>query len=242
MIVVKRAPKLNNDLVHGLGLGLINRVDLYYESTASILNAIVALGTSHNEYAKEFALSLLQKSDPYYENTDTQLKSAVASLRNAANAPSGDSSEIWSFRSENKVCKTIPGQWGDYYPCPKYTASVSDQKGNRILLTCRSNEFGINFRIRPSRELWSQLANAKIEGLGFGTDKIHQWLGIPYLISEDFSLFAEEALSEELLNHLRSDKVLNITLRLNSGESNRSVRFNLSGSNKAIEKLLSYCR
>ncbi|MES2768951.1 MAG: hypothetical protein V4596_07390 [Bdellovibrionota bacterium] len=129
-VVIRNASTINNELAYGLGLGLINELDLYrHSSTIYMLRSIVQLAKVNTQNAKEYAIETLKKSDPYREKTNRELLKAVEILRELAKPsptePQAPTS-IWSFRSEERTCKTIPGPWGDYYPCPKYTASVKD--------------------------------------------------------------------------------------------------------------------
>lgn len=244
-VILNTSAALRSEIVGGLGLGLINQIDMYrHNSTIYMLRTIIQLGTDHQEYAKQFALELLKKADPYREATNNELLKAVKTLRELAQSPVTPEtpSSIWSFKSEDRTCKTMNGPWGEYYPCPKYTASVSDNKGNRLILTCRSNEAGINFRIRPSREFWNNIWNSTLETISFGTDKINQQMGVPYMVGDDQAIYVEEPISEELLMSLRADNVLNINMRLNSGESSAALTYRLAGSNQAISKLMSYCQ
>jgi hypothetical protein len=244
-IVRSNSSGLSEELASGLGLGLIDGIDLFYNnSTIYMLEAILQLARDHSNNAKQFAIELLKKSDPYYKAINNELLKAVRTLRELANSTSNPQlpSSIWSFRSEERTCKDISGPWGYYYPCPRYTASIADAKGNRLILSCRSNEHGINFRIRPSRELWNKVSNSEINTISFATNTINQQMGVPYMISEDGAIYVEESISEELLDRLRADKFLNIKMRLNSGESSAVLNYKLSGSNKAITKLMSYCQ
>lgn len=245
-VVIQEAGNINNELAYGLGLGLIGNLDLFrHNSTVYMLNAIIELARSNVGIAKEYALETMKKSDPFREQSNRELMKAVKILRELAQPPvlpPETPSSIWSFRSEDRVCKTIPGPWGYYYPCPKYTASIVDNRGNRLILTCSSNEYGINFRIRPSRELWNNIWSSTVESISFGTDKITQQMGLPYLINDDTAVHVEEPISEELLERLKADKVLNIKMRLNSGESSANLTYKLTGSNKAITTLMSYCQ
>ncbi|MES2768950.1 MAG: hypothetical protein V4596_07385 [Bdellovibrionota bacterium] len=65
---------------------------------------------------------------------------------------------------------------------------------------------------------------------------------MPYLINDDTAIYVEEPISEELLERLRADNILNIKMRLNSGESSANLTYKLAGSNKAITKLMSVCQ
>lgn len=243
-VISNQASAMDSEFSKGVALGIIAKVNLYYDTTIYFLNAIISLGKTNPSSAKELAIELLKKSNSYYTTTNNQLLQAVDILKSYAPVNhKNPGSQIWSFKSDNKTCRELRGPWrGAYYVCPQYYASVVDRKGNRITLTCNSEEYGIDLRARPSRELWNQIQNASIDGLNFGTNNINQWLGIPYLVTEDYTLLAESTLSEELLDGLRNDKFLELIFRLNSGEKELSMLFSLAGSNQAIKKLLEHCQ
>ncbi len=148
----------------------------------------------------------------------------------------------WAFRSQNEGCDFISGPWGRYELCPRYFASVSDNQGNRIVLSCKSENAGIEFRVSLGNNLWAQLASKTIQSLGFAVNGSAQALGIPYVIARDQTLLAEEVLAPEMLDRLRSGSKLNILIRANSGEFNQQLPFTLQGSNKAITQLLQVCQ
>lgn len=243
-------PKINNLSVEsalGLGFSVINKIDLYYsQSTEWMTYLIVELAKSRPQNAKQFALALLAKQDSYYREANQFILNAVEKIQKIAfkvvQAPSYQVGSIWAFRSENETCDYYTTPWGRYSICPKYTASVSDQFGNRIILTCHSENFGIEFRLKLAGQSWANVAGENIQSLGFGSGQQVISLGVPYLVRQDKTLVAEEVLSPEMLWQLKSASKLEIKMRVNSGEKNVSLNFPLKGSNQAISRLLQYCQ
>lgn len=243
-IIQSRANLLPSELVRGLGFGLISEIAMYqHNPTINMLNAILSLARARPEYARLFALELLKKQAPYQAETNNQLLAAVGYLREmtVATPPSGGSS-IWAFRSQSESCEDVTGPWGRYELCPRYFASVSDAYGNRVVLACKSGNAGIEFRLALGSDLWRQAQSVRIQTLAFGTGSSMQSLGVPYVISRDRALLAEEVLAPEILQQLRSASKLKIAIRANSGESQLSLNFTLAGSGKAIGALLNVCR
>ncbi len=243
-IVSSEAPLMSEDMSQGLGLGMIEKLNLYELSSSQwMMSSIYDLAKSHPALAKIFALELMKKSNPYEEEAEAYLQKTVAALTTLSSvSPPVDGGSIWTFKSQSQTCTTYPGPWGTYYECPQYSASVSDLKGNRIVLTCQSQNAGIEMQIRMASVSVSQVNFASISGLSFGTDSLIQAMGIPYQIPQARTLIAEEVLSTELLNALRSDKNLRIGIRSQSGEKNFQMTFPLSGSNIAIQKLMQVCQ
>ena len=121
-------------------------------------------------------------------------------------------------------------------------AAVSDIYGNRIQLTCNSEEAGISMQFRFAADAWSQINVSSVSGVVFGTNAIKQSMGIPYVIPQEQVLVLEDVVSTEVLQALRNDKALSIQVRSQSGEKNYLMKFSLSGSNIAIQNLLSVCQ
>lgn len=250
-IVVSKSPSILHEMNYGLALGMIAKLNLYeLNSTVTMLNAIVSLGRSARENAKTYALELLKKQNAYEANANSYLLQAVRDLKNLAPQPVQPppqvipvpvASPIWAFRSNNEACNGLTGPWGYYELCPRYYASVSDQFGNRIVLACKAENFGIEFRVTMSPSYWSRVANTNIETLAFGTSSTLQSLGAPYMIGPANTLMTQEPVAPEILNELRHANNLLINVRSNSGEVNTRLSFALKGSNIAIGQLLQYC-
>lgn len=243
--VTALATQLHPELRRGLSEGMIEKVDLYYQTSKWIMRSVYDLAKADSSLAKPSALALMKKSDSYYRDTDSYLKSTVDNLIRLAQTHVVDpipSGSIWSFRSENKVCKSYPGPWGKYYVCPQYSASVADMKGNRILLTCSSMQDGIEMQLRLASESWMQIEPSTVSGVAFGTNSIRQSMGIPFVLPEHRVLILEEVLSEEVLTALQRDKTLSLKVRSRSGEKELQLNVPLSGSNAAISKLRSVCQ
>jgi hypothetical protein len=253
-VISRQASSLPHELIAGLGAGLAKRVDLYYaNSTYYMTNAIETLATYAPEYAKSFALALLSKQNPYNATANSYVLSTIKRLKTIAQpmqppppspgpvVPTPIASPIWGFRSNNETCNGVTGPWGYYELCPRYYASVSDQFGNRIVLACKSENFGVDFRVQLSQANWSKIASTRVQTLAFGTSSTLQSLGVPYMISQASTLLAQEPVAPEILNQLRSSNSLIINVRSNSGEVNTRLNFSLKGSNAAINQLLQYC-
>lgn len=247
-VVIKSAKSLPLDLNQGLGLALVQKVDLYYYNTAVyILKAISGLGAKAPQNAKQFALELLKRQDPYYSSNE-QLLQTVQELQKYAKQSGGGGSgggsqqgSYWAFRSRSEDCGYEAGAWGQYELCPRYFASVSDTYGNRVVLTCKAPNAGIEFRVSFGNSVWTQLLGKQVQTLGFGTSGAIQSLGVPYVVNRDQTLLAEEVLAPEILDDLRRGNSLDILVRLDAGESNLNLKFTLNGSNKAISDLLQVC-
>lgn len=242
-VIIKYSTSMNSDLIRGLGIALIKGLELDYgNSSIYMLRSVLALGKAAPIHSKEFALNLLKVQDPDYANANNQLLATVEQLQQTIqNNPEPVPGSYWSFRSQNESCDFISGPWGQYELCPRYFASVSDNRGNRIVLSCKSENAGIEFRFSVGNSLWSQIASKTIQSLGFAVNGSAQSLGIPYVIARDQTLLAEEVLAPEMLDKLRTGKNLSISLRANSGEFSQQLPFTLQGSNKAITRLLQVC-
>jgi hypothetical protein len=245
-VVRNHAKSLPADLNQGLGLGLIHKLNLFqYNASIYMLNAILDLGKSKTQNAKQFALELLKRQNAYQEEANAQLLQAVQILQQYAKRSSGGGSSqqgsYWAFRSRTEDCGYEAGPWGQYELCPRYFASVSDSYGNRIVLTCKAPNAGVEFRVSFANSVWSQFAGKQIQALGFGTTGAIQSLGVPYVIHRDQTLLAEEVLAPEILGALRGGNNLDILVRMDSGESSLNLKFTLKGSNKAISELLQVC-
>jgi hypothetical protein len=244
-VVQQESSKLPPDLIEGLGLAMISELNLYeYASTVYMLRAVLSLGKAAPQHAKRFALALLKEQNAYERASNEALLQAVRTLNSYSSVkpPANGGSSIWAFRAQNQVCEYVRGPWGRYELCPSYYASVSDKYGNRIILACNSEHYGIEFRVGLGQELWSKVSSTSIQTMTFGTESLLQSMGVPYLINEDRTLLAEEALAPELLEELRRAKELKIGVRANSGEINHELQFTLKGSNVAIQQLLQACQ
>lgn len=197
----------------------------------------------HPHLAKEFAIELLKKKSVNYPNESQAIQHAVDRLKmtldQGGSVVSGSS--IWAFHSKNQSCDYYNGPWGYYYPCLRYYTTVSDNLGNRLILTCKNNESGIQFRVKLGNNMNNQLYQSQIESVSFGTNKLSQSMGEVYYIGQDNSLYVTEPISDELLVHLKSDKSLKVNFRINSGEANIQLGFTLKGSNQAVSKLIQVC-
>jgi hypothetical protein len=243
-VLVQNLEKMPADMVRGLGLALIEKISLpYQETTATFANTVASFGLKHTYLAKEFAINLLKKKNVSYPEESQSIQYAVDRLMTVIDH--GDSSSIgssiWAFHSSNQSCNYYSGPWGYYYPCPRFYSTVSDNLGNRLILTCKSNESGIQFRVKLGRNVANQLYQAQIESVSFGTNNLSQSMGEVYYIGQDNSLYVTEPISDELLIHLKSDKSLKVNFRINSGEANIQLGFTLKGSNQAISKLIQAC-
>jgi hypothetical protein len=246
MVLLQRLADMPPDMVRGLGLALIENIAIYYpDTTTSFANTVVDFGTKYTYLAKEFAIELLKKKNSSYPQENQIIQNAVDRLKiMIENGGSGATvpSSIWAFHSKNQSCDHYSGPWGYYYPCMRYYTSVSDQLGNRLILTCKNNESGIQFRVKLGNNMNNQLYNSHIESVSFGTNNFTQAMGEAYYIGQDNSLFVTEPISEELLTRLKSDKELRVNFRINSGEVNIRLAFNLKGSSKAVSKLIQVCK
>lgn len=248
-VVMNAAKSLPADFNQGLGLAMIQGINMYkYNATVYMLKAILSLGKNAPQNAKQFALELLKQQNVYQEATNQQLLSAVQLLQKYAKQSGGGRSgggsqqgSYWAFRSRTEDCGYEAGPWGQYELCPRYFASVSDSYGNRVVLTCKAPNAGIEFRVSFGNSMWTQLQGKQVQTLGFGTSGAIQSLGIPYIVNRDQTLLAEEVLAPEILGALRFGNGLDILVRMDSGESHLNLKFTLKGSNKAIGELLQVC-
>ena len=249
-----RIRSMNPDFARGMALGIVDQVNVYERiSTSWMVWAVVEIARVYRTAARELAFKLSAKDSSYEEDGTSYIRSGVASLIEIAksvNPPDNGGGgggnppqSMWSFRSEQQTCVDYySGPWGTYYACPKYTASVADAKGNRLILNCSSQNAGIEFRVQLGREMARLLVGKELETFSFGTDKLQQIMGVPYFIQQANALYSGEVLAPEILDHLAADRRLVVGFRLNAGESNLSLNFSLGGSNAAIKQLKQVCQ
>ena len=269
-LISTSAKSIPSELARGLGDGLIANVNLYFSASQGMIKAIVDLAKAYPNLAKGFVPGLLKKSNVNFPSSNAFLKDAVATLTalsatatpptppaqppqptrptqptqpapsNPSSQPNFPESSNWSFSSLNQTCKTYSTAWGVYSVCPQYAATVTDESGNRIVLTCSSNNYGIEMQVRLSTNIAMQIDFAQISGLSIGTNTIKQSLGLPYSIPQERVLIAGQTMTPEILKALKTDKGLVVSVR-SRGEPYFQLKFPLSGSNAAIQKLMQVC-
>jgi hypothetical protein len=243
-VIAQNAKSISPEIKEGLVPALIDELDLHdYYSTAYILQLIEILIDKNSSLARKAALQLLSTQDPHAYSNNLLIATVTRLQKIAVQTPTPETggSSIWAFRSRNTPCDDVTGPWGRYQLCPKYSASVADKYGNQIVLTCSSERYGIDFRVKFASSVWSKLSDANIETLAFGTNGTNQSMGVPYVIREDRALLASEPVSDEVMGKLLGANAADIYIRANSGEKNVGLRFTLKGSGKAIKKLMQYC-